>query len=229
MGVDYLAAAFEGANHSKKPALISEIFAETLKTVINGEILDILFEQQGRQEEPYIVKYRYHKITKQKYYEMIGRKTASLAQSCCEIGGICAEASKKQLKALKDYGFNLGMAFQIRDDILDIFGDEKKFGKKIGKDIEERKLGNIVILSALSGLSKSDKERFLKIIRKKEIKNKDIKEAIRLIKKTQAREKSRSLAEEFSAKAKKQLKCLPKNKWNKALRALADFTVQREK
>jgi len=229
MGVDYLAAAFEGANHSKKPALVSEIFAETLKTVVNGEILDILFEQQGRQKEPYIVKNRYHKVTKQKYYEMIGKKTASLAQSCCEVGGICAGASKKQLKALKDYGFNVGMAFQIIDDVLDVFGNEKKFGKKIGKDIEERKLGNIVILFALAELSKLDKERILKIIRKKEIKNKDIKEAIKLIKKTRAYEKAYDLAREFTAKAKKQLKLLPKNKWNKALEALADFVIQREK
>jgi len=172
MGVDYLAAAFEGANHSKKPAMISEIFAETLKTVINGEILDILFEQQGRQKEPYIIKNRYHKVARQKYYEMIGKKTASLAKSCCEVGGICAGASNKQLKILKDYGFNLGLAFQVRDDILDIFGDEKKFGKKIGKDIEEKKLGNIVILSALGEFSKLDKEKVLKIIRKKETWNK---------------------------------------------------------
>ena len=229
MGIDYLAAAFEGANHSKKPAVISEIFAETLKTIINGEILDILFEQQGRQEEPYIVKNRYHKITKQKYYEMIGRKTASLAQSCCKVGGICAGASKKQLKILKDYGFNIGMAFQIRDDVLDIFGNEKSFGKKIGKDIEERKLGNIVILFALAELPKSEKEKIFKIIRKKEIKSKDIKEAIKLIKKTRAYEKACGLAEEFSAKAKKQLKLLPQNKWSKALESLADFAIRREK
>lgn len=229
MGVDYLAAAFEGANHSKKPAMISEIFAKTLKTVINGEILDILFEQHGRQEEPYVIKNRYHKITKQKYYEMIGRKTASLAQSCCEVGGICAKASGRRLKTLKDYGFNLGMAFQIRDDVLDIFGDEKKFGKKIGKDIEERKLGNIVILFALIELSRSGKEKFLRIIRKKEIRNKDIKEAMKLIKKTRAHEKACGLAEDFAAKAKEQLKLLPQNKWNKALKGLADFAVQREK
>jgi len=229
MGVDYLAAAFEGASNSKKPAMIFEIFAKTLKTIINGEILDILFEQQGRQEEPYIVKNRYHRITKQKYYEMIGKKTASLAQSCCEVGGICAKASKKELKTLKDYGFNLGMAFQVRDDLLDIFGNEKKFGKKIGKDIEERKLGNIVILFALADLSKLDKEKMLKIIRKKEIKDKDIKEAIKLIKKTQACEKACNLAEEFSAKAKEQLKLLPQNKWNKTLEVLADFVAQREK
>jgi len=229
MGLDYLAAAFEGANRSKKSAVISEIFAETLKTITNGEILDILFEQRGREEELYIVKNRYHKITKQKYYEMVGRKTASLAQNCCEVGGICAGASNKQLEALKDYGFNLGIAFQVRDDILDIFGEEKKFGKKIGKDIEERKLGNIVILFALSELSKLEKEKILKIIRKKEIKNKDIKEAIKLIKKTNSCQETCHLAESFVKKAKESLKLLPNNKWNKILENLADFVIQREK
>lgn len=229
IGLDYLAAAFEGANRSKEPAVISEIFAETLKTIINGEILDILFEQRGREEEPYIVKNRYHKITNQKYYEMIGKKTAALAQSCCEVGGICAGATKKQLEALKNYGFNLGIAFQIRDDVLDMFGEEKKFGKKIGKDIEERKLGNIVILSALTELSKSNKEKLLKIIRKKEIRNKDIKEAIKLIKKTNSCQETCHLAESFVEKAKESLKLLPKNKWNKMLGSLTDFVIQREK
>ncbi len=229
MGLDYLAAALEGANRSKKPAVISEIFVKTLKTILNGEILDILFEQRGREEEPYIVKNRYHRITNQKYYEMIGKKTAVLAQSCCEVGGICAGASNKQLEALKNYGFNLGIAFQIRDDILDIFGEEKKFGKKIGKDIEERKLGNIVILSALNELSKSEKEKILKIIRKKEIKNKDIKEAIKLIKKTNSYQETCYLAENFVEKAKESLKLLPENKWNKMLENLADFVIQREK
>ncbi len=83
---------------------------------------------------------------------MVSEKTAALFQASCEIGGICANAKKRQLKVLKNYGFNLGIAFQIRDDILDIFGDEKEFGKKIGKDIKERKLGNAVIFYALKEL-----------------------------------------------------------------------------
>ena len=229
MELDYLAAAFEGANRSTKSVLISEIFASTLKTILDGEIYDILFEQRGRESEPYIVKNRYRKITKQDYYKMVSKKTAVLFQSCCEVGGICANVKKKQLDALKNYGFNLGIAFQIRDDILDIFGEEKKFGKKIGKDIEERKLGNIVILFTLDKLPKIEKEKFLRIIRKKEIKNKDIKEVIKLIKKTDSYQKTYSLAERFAGKAKENLKILPKNKWNEALENLADFAIQRNK
>ncbi len=229
IGIDYSATVFEAANRSKKPVIISEIFARTLKTIFDGEILDILFEQRGREEEPYIVKNRYCKVTRRDYYKMVTKKTAVLLQSCCEVGGICAGATKKQLETLKNYGFNLGMAFQIRDDLLDIFGDEKKFGKKIGKDIEERKLGNIVTLSALNELSKSEKGKILKIIRKKEIKNKDIKEAIKLIKKTESYQKVYHLGESFVKKAKENLKVLPKNKWNRILEGLGDFVVQRQK
>lgn len=229
IGLDYLAAAFEGANRSQTPSEFSEIFANTLKTVINGEMLDILFEQRGREDEPFIVKNRYKNVDKAKYYKMVGKKTAILAQACCEVGAISARAPKSQVQALKDYGFNFGMAFQIRDDILDIFGDQDKFGKKIGKDIEERKLGNIVILSALNELSKTDKNKLLQIIRKKDIKNKDIKEAIKLIKKTNSHKEAYHLAEEFVKKAKQSLEKLPQNKWNKMLEHLVDFSIQREK
>lgn len=228
MGIDYSATVFEAANRSKKPTIISEIFARTLKTVIDGEILDILFEQRGREEEPYIVKNRYHRVTAREYYKMVTKKTAVLLQSCCEIGGICAGATKKQLEALKNYGFNLGIAFQIRDDFLDIFGEEKKFGKKIGKDIEEGKLGNIVTLSALEELSKSNKARVLKIIRKKEVKSRDIKEVIKLIKKTKSYQTVFHLAENFTEKAKENLKVLPQNKWNKILEGFANFVIQRQ-
>jgi len=228
MGLDYLAASFEGANRSASPIEISEIFANTLKTVINGEIHDILFEQRGRENEPYIVKNRYGDINNQKYYDMVGKKTAILAQTCCEVGAISAKASKRDVKLLKDYGFNFGIAFQIRDDILDIFGDEDKFGKKIGKDIEERKLGNIIILLAMRELSKTEKNKLLRVIRKKDIKNGDIKEAIRLIKNTNSHLEACHLAEDFVKKAKDNLKKLPQNKWNKLLEHLVDFSIQRE-
>jgi len=230
VGLGYLASSFEGANRSKNPSLISEVFAETLKTIMmNGEIYDILFEQKGREEEPYIVGNRFSRVGEKEYYEMVTKKTAFLFQTCCQVGGICAGAKKKELKALKSYGLNLGIAFQIQDDILDIFGQEKKFGKKIGKDIEERKLGNIVILLALKELKRQEKNRILKIFRKEKIKNKDIKEAIKIIKTTNSRCQSYNLADKFLKKAKENLKFLPQNKWNRLLKTFADFVVQREK
>ncbi len=229
MGLDYLAASFEGASRSRKPAETTEIFSNALKTVVNGEMLDVLFEQSSR-EDPFVQKNRFKKVNQKDYYAMISRKAASLAQACCETAGVNSKASKEQIRLLKDYGLNFGLAFQIRDDVLDIFGEEDTFGKKIGKDIQERKLGNIIVLLALKELNNKDKQKLLKIIKKKGIINdKDIKQAIRLIKKTKSKEKAGQLADEFVEEAKQALEKLPQNKWNSLLENLVDFVVQRNK
>jgi len=229
IGIDYGAAIFQASSLAKNPVLVSELFAKTLKNVMEGELLDILFEQAGRNDEAYVLKNRYRKITEKDYFKMVSKKTAALFQVCCELGGICAGAKEKELQALRNYGFNLGIAFQIQDDILDIFGEEKKFGKKIGKDIEERKLGNIVISLALKEFNLVDKRKFLRILKKKKINQKDIKEAINLIKKTNSYQKALELGQKFSKKAKKNLEILPKNKWSDLLMSLADFAIVREK
>jgi geranylgeranyl diphosphate synthase type I len=229
IGLDYTASLFQAAQKSKFPVEISEIFAKTMKAIIEGEILDILFEQSGREDEKYVIKNRFRKITKSDYLKMVGKKTAFLFQSCCEVGALSARAKKIEREALKNYGFNLGVAFQIKDDILDIFGEEKEFGKKIGKDIEERKLGNIVIFYALKEFSQKEKNKFLAILRKNKIEEKNIKEALRLIKKTEAEEKSFLFGKHYIEKAKENLKKLPKNKWSNLLVQIADLVLVRNK
>ncbi|HMB66204.1 MAG TPA: isopentenyl-diphosphate Delta-isomerase [Patescibacteria group bacterium] len=228
-GVHYTATVYLTASNSPDPKRVTDIFTKALKTVVDGEIYDILFEQKGREDEPYIYKNRYRNVSLQSYYKMVGKKTASLLESCCELGGVCAGAPEKDLKNLKKYGYNLGIAFQIQDDILDIFGDQKEFGKKIGKDIEERKLGNVVIFYAIQSLSKTKKDKILKILRKKDISDRDIQEAIELIKQTSARRKAFHLGEKYAQKAKESLEKLPQNKWNQYLHTLADFTIERKK
>lgn len=229
VGWDYAAAIFQAANKSKHSIEISEIFARTLKTIADGEILDILFEQLGREDEQYVVQNRYNEITEKNYLEMINKKTASLIQACCEVGGLSAEAKGSEIDALKNYGYNLGIAFQVSDDILDIFGEEKEFGKKIGADIKERKLGNIVILYALRELSPEERENLLAILGKSEIIDKDIQEAVEIIKKTKAEEKASIFGKKYIQLAKESLKNLPQNESNQLLNKLADFVIERKK
>ena len=229
IAVDYVAAAFQAANRCKNPTLVSEIFARTMKAVVDGEILDLLFEQAGREDEPYILKNRFYDIDEKDYMEMISKKTAVLFQTCCEIGAICADASNQQIEVLKNYGFNIGLAFQIRDDMLDIFGEEKLLGKKIGKDIIERKLGNIVILYAFKELSFGDKEKFLTIMRKKRIEDEDVKEAMELIRKTNAHDRVYELGRKFIEVAKNYLQKLPNNQYRNALEVIADFIIERKR
>jgi geranylgeranyl diphosphate synthase, type I len=227
--VDHSCAVFQAANKSKKPREISELFSRTLKTIMDGEILDILFEQAGRNNEPFIVKNRYHDIKESDYLEMVRKKTASLFEACCEAGGIIGGASKKQLKALKSYGLNLGLAFQIQDDILDIFGKTKSLGKKVGKDIMERKGGNIIIMSALKELQPQDRHKILATMKKDELGDEDVENVMKLIVKTASMQNAYRLEKKFIERAKESLGELPDNNWRKILEEVSNFMIIREK
>lgn len=225
----YCVSIFQSAIKSKNSIKISKVFAKTLKTVMEGEIIDILFEQKGKEEETYVKRNRYLDIKEKDYLMMIDKKTAFFTGASCEVGGICANGDEKQINNLKKYGFNFGMAFQISDDILDIFGKKGKLGKEIGKDIEDRKGGNCLICFALKEFSKKEKEAFLNILRKKNISKLDIKRAISMIKKTDAEKKSIELGEYFVKEAKESLSLLPKNSWNDFLYKKVDQIMYRER
>jgi geranylgeranyl diphosphate synthase, type I len=227
IGVDYACAIFQAANKSKNPVKISGLFAKTLKIIVDGEILDILFERSGRSKEPYIVKNRYDIISEKDYFEMTRKKTAALFQTSCECGGILAGATPRQTEALRKYGKNLGMAFQIQDDILDIFGKVESFGKKIGKDIMERKGGNIVIMLALKELPLPDRRKVLSVMEKENVRDYEIKRIINLVLKTNGLKEAQGLGERFVKTARESLNPLPKNKWNDILKELADFMIKR--
>ncbi|MDD5739054.1 MAG: polyprenyl synthetase family protein [Candidatus Pacebacteria bacterium] len=229
IAIFYASSIFQTTQKSPKPLEVSGLFSKTLKTLIEGEILDILFEREGRREEPYIIEKRPKNISFKQYLEMITQKTGALLSACCELGGIIANANPKEMEALKEYGINLGIAFQMQDDILDMFGDEKSFGKKIGKDIEERKGGNLVLMMAFKKLSVKDKAKINSIMKQDKLIEADKKEIMGLIKKTNALIKSMETAKSYAEQAKKALKKLPQNHWNELLADLVDFVVERGK
>lgn len=136
---------------------------------------------------------------------------------------------KSRIERFKKIGFYLGMAGQIKDDILDVFGQEKIIGKKVGKDIMQGNRGNIAVLTATKELSGTDKKVFCKVLRKERITERDVTVAIDLIKKTGTYQKSMKIGRGFVAKAKKELSFLPQNKWNDALNKLADFIIERDR
>jgi len=229
VSINYAAAVFQAANRSKNPTEVSEAFSILMKNLVEGEIMDNLFDIKKRKEEIYIVQNRYKEVLLADYFKMIGKKTAVLMQTCCEVGGLCAGAKKSQIERLKKIGFYIGMAGQIKDDILDVFGEEKIIGKKVGKDIMQGNRGNIVVLIAMKKLSRADKIIFRKILYKDKINNKDVETAINLIKKTDSYQKGMKIGRSFIAKAKKELSFLSQNKWNFTLNKFADFMVEREK
>jgi geranylgeranyl diphosphate synthase type II len=105
---------------------ISKIFTEALIEVCEGQAYDKEFESRTE-------------IKLGEYYNMIEKKTGKLFEASCIIGGLLGNASQNQLKILQKYGFFIGRAFQIKDDLFDITSSEEKLGKNVYHDIKENK------------------------------------------------------------------------------------------
>lgn len=112
-------------------------------------------------------------VTLDEYLLMIKKKTAALAEMCCYIGAKIVGGSNEEVKNMAKYGLNLGLAFQLQDDLLDIFGDEKKFGKTVGGDLVEGKK-TFLFLRALEKSKGEDRKLLNKIIENKGIRKNQV-------------------------------------------------------
>ncbi len=126
---------------------VLEVFNNTALEVCKGQQLDMDFEERDE-------------VALDEYLQMIKYKTAVLFACSLQMGGILADAKDKELKELYDLGINLGMAFQLQDDYLDVYGDVAVFGKKIGGDILAKKK-TYLLIQALSKANPLEKEKLL--------------------------------------------------------------------
>ena len=133
---------------------IVQSLAELGRTLSNGEILQLSNIQNSE-------------FSEEVYYEVIKMKTAALFEACCEIGAMSANATEEDLEKAKAFGRNLGIIFQIRDDIFDYY-DSKEIGKPTGNDMTEGKL----TLPVLYALNSTDDNEMKTIARK--VKSRDV-------------------------------------------------------
>ena len=112
-------------------------------------------------------------VTIPEYTKMIQKKTAALIQMCCSIGAQIGNGTKDEIKSLEKYGKNLGLAFQLKDDLLDIIGDVKDFGKNIGGDLVEGKK-TFLFLKALELAKGDDKKELEKVVKNNGIRKNQI-------------------------------------------------------
>lgn len=220
-------AIFEAVRRSVRSRRIERLFSWTIRRIIEGERLDVLFEQAGR-DSAYINKMMFRRISEGDYQRMIEAKTAVLFEAACKAGGIVGGGKPAQIDALSKFGLNCGVAFQILDDILDITGEKHEFGKEIGKDIKEHKLGNIAILYSLEELSEIDRNELLSILRSSHLSDSRVNRAIKMILSTNSVQRAHEKSKEFVTRAKSCLgsvQLLPEAK--NMLLSLADFIVER--
>ncbi len=142
------------------PIGILNKFNQSVIDVCEGQSLDKDFEIRKKVAIP-------------EYITMIQKKTSALIQMCCSIGAQIGNGSEVEIKALEKYGKNLGLAFQLKDDLLDITGDVKDFGKNVGGDLVEGKK-TFLFLKALEVATGKDKKELEKIIKNQGIKKTEI-------------------------------------------------------
>ncbi len=165
-------------------------------------------------------------LTFDDYIQIITRKTAVLFSAACEIGGRLAEVSEDKIKALKNFGYYLGLGFQMTDDILDYMGNPEITGKKNGTDLFEGKL-TLPVIKTLEKTNDSEKNIIAEIFKKKERNDDDLKVLKDIMIKYDIEKISEKTADEYINKSLNSLNVFEDNDYRKALIALALAMVGR--
>ena len=187
-------------------------FTNGLIEVCEGQSLDTDFEDRKN-------------VSLAEYLLMIKKKTAAMAEMCCKIGALLGGGTKEQVKALGNFGLNIGIAFQIQDDLLDISADEKKFGKTIGGDLVEGKK-TFLFLEALEKSTGEDRRKLLKVIERKGIRRNQINSYKMIYENLGVLDDARNEIKSYTRKAMKSISVL--NEKNKQIfKWLADSLIHR--
>ena len=160
------------------------------------------------------------------YLEIIGAKTAELFAAAAEAGAVSAKAPEREITALRQFGFNLGIAFQLVDDALDYGGATETLGKNAGDDFREGK-ATLPLLLAISRSGPRETAFWERTITRLDQTDADFRRARELIIGTGAVKATGDLARQYADEAKASLKGFPDNDWRRALEDLADFAVTR--
>jgi octaprenyl-diphosphate synthase len=160
------------------------------------------------------------------YLEIIKAKTAELFAAAAEAGAVSAPGSEIQIAALRDYGLNLGLAFQLADDALDYSGVAETLGKNAGDDFREGK-ATLPLLLAIARSGPREAAFWERAIGRLDQTDADFRRARELIVGTGALEATLDLARSYAETAKRALAAFPRNPWRVALESLADFAVSR--
>ena len=192
--------------------LISRL-AKACVDVCEGQLLDIKMADEKRIP------------TEAEYITMIGKKTAALFDVSCAMGAICATNKPKDISNLSDFGRNLGIAFQITDDLIGVMGDPKVTKKPVGNDLREGKK-SLPILMAIKLAKGNEKKTILKAFGNSKISKKDLNKAVEVIRSLGIEEKVRNQALKYAEKSEKSL-IKYKGTAKIELTALLDFVVKR--
>lgn len=189
-----------------------DVLAEASMKICEGEIIQMLSCYNVNQDF-------------KDYLRRIERKTALLISVSCKLGGMVSNAPQKEIAALTRYGYYLGMAFQVTDDILDFTADEKTLGKPVGSDIRQ----GVITLPALYALKNDSKrDELAELLSSPELCINQAERIIEIVINSNGIDYAYDITRLYAQKAKQQLKLLPAVPVTKTLSDMADFILSRK-
>ncbi len=190
---------------------VLKVLAQTTTQMAEGEILQLLHA-------------RNLELNEAEYFEVTIRKTAILMAAACQIGAILGQATPDQEEALAQFGLNLGITFQVVDDILDFIGDEREMGKPIGNDLKEGRV-TLPVIHALSQADARDQARLREMAGT--LTTEMIPELMGLLDKYGSLDYARDTARRYTLKAQENLGVFPDSKEKTCFWAITEELLDR--
>jgi octaprenyl-diphosphate synthase len=206
-------SAFE-TSLAERSLPILDILTRVTRKMTEGELLQLT--TLGRTD-----------ISEQQYLDIIQRKTAFLFSACCEVGAVLGGASEQEQKALADYGMNLGMAFQLTDDLLDFTSTDDALGKSAGVDL----LGGKVTLPLIYLIASdaSTREIVQTVMTDASYETVPRRKLLDAVERAGAIEQARARGDEYAAAARSALDDLPHSEFCESLKAIPTYVLDRDR
>jgi octaprenyl-diphosphate synthase len=193
---------------------ILDILIGLTQVMVEGELLQL--SQLKRME-----------ISEDDYLELVYRKTACLFSACLRLGALLGKVSEESELKLASYGTNLGLAFQVIDDLLDFTSSEETLGKPIGSDLREGKI-TLPLIYLLPKCRAEEAQKIARVLQEGGFHSIQFEEILELIERYDILQAARRKAQYFAELAGRSLDGIPESPYRDALRSLADFIVERQ-
>jgi octaprenyl-diphosphate synthase len=207
--------------HSMKMALnegnldVLRLLSNVTIRMIEGEILGL--ETNGRAD-----------ISRDDYFEIVGRKTAALFGACCRIPAYLVDLPEASAASLFNYGFNLGVCFQLIDDLLDFTSSTEVLGKPALSDLKEGKV-TLPLLLALPRATETERAMVARVASTKTFVDSDPSEILRLVHKYETLDETRAIARDYAGRARAALVPFAGSPAKEALETALDFVLDRDR
>ncbi len=189
-------------------------FTDAAATMTEGQILELIRTDDWN-------------ISKEEYFEIITAKTAALLSATCACGAVIAGAEKRAVESLGEFGLNLGIAFQLVDDLLDYSSSEQVMGKPVGKDLQEGKI-TLPLIYALPRMNRSERKRTEDLFKNRRAGEEDYRNLLDFVRENGVLDRIRSEARSYVDMAEKNLETLPHSAAKRSLLELGRYVIERK-